>query len=433
VRFIKHQTHFDFVGTRRVAYWISGLLILAGIVSMAIKGGPRYGIDFTGGLALTVDLAPKVSLQKLHDSMIQNQVDSIKAGTAIALIYRAETVASVKKTTTPANPAVPAVVDTTTAKADSVVVEDKVNVANVAKRFPDLATKYAAPDKVAKFLQQAGVQNPESYIQQLTGSVKTVDSEMLRDAMKKDGIKGAEIQDVQIPGVDGVTRTGFQIRLTKQEGMKDKVIETIQKNFPETITDNQRDYIVSSDEIGAKIGKELRDKAILAVVFSCLIMIVYIWVRFRFTYGIAAVIALVHDVLTTMAMFSLLNLEIDLTVIAAILTLVGYSINDTIVVFDRIRENIRLYRKKTLPEIFNESINETLSRTIITSLTVFIVVLILWLFGGSVIHNFSFALLFGVITGTYSSIYIASPIVIEYYQWSEKKKEKQKQALKGKK
>jgi preprotein translocase subunit SecF len=427
VRFFKHATHFDFVGTRRYAYVISGLLILAGIISMAIHGGPRYGIDFTGGLALSLDLAPKVPLQTLHQSMIQNGVDSVKAAEAIALIYRAETSAVVNPAKVATKTAVPA----DSVRADSLVAD--VKVTDLARRFPDLASKYASPDRVILQLKKAGITDPEAYVKQITGGIKPVTSEMLRDAMKEAGIKGAELQDVQIPGADGITRTGFQIRIAQQEGMKDKVLELLKNKFPETITDNQRDFIISSDEIGAKIGKEIRSKAFLAIIFSFIGMIIYIWWRFRFTFGIAAVIALVHDVLTTLAMFSLLNMEVDLTVIAALLTLVGYSVNDTIVVFDRIRENMRLYRKKTTAEIFNDSINETLSRTIITSFTVFIVVLILYIFGGSVIHGFAFALLFGVVTGTYSSIYIASPVVIEYYQHRERQEAKRKLAAKGRK
>lgn len=145
-------------------------------------------------------------------------------------------------------------------------------------------------------------------------------------------------------------------------------------------------------------------------------MLIYIWFRFELIYGIAAVVATFHDVLITLGFFSLLNKEITLTVIAALLTLVGYSMNDTIVVFDRIRENVRLNRRENFVDLVNRSINQTLSRTILTSGLTFLTVLALFLFGGEVIHGFSFALVVGVIIGTYSSIYIASPIVVFFQQ-----------------
>ena len=155
--------------------------------------------------------------------------------------------------------------------------------------------------------------------------------------------------------------------------------------------------------------------ALLAILFSFLGIIVYVAFRFKSgIWGVAGVIALVHDVFITVGLFSILGLEIDLTVVAALLTLAGYSINDTIVIFDRIRENTVLMRKETIGKIMNTSINQTLSRTIITSLCTELVVVALFFFGGEVIHNFSFALLFGMVIGTYSTMFIASPIV---YEW----------------
>jgi len=170
------------------------------------------------------------------------------------------------------------------------------------------------------------------------------------------------------------------------------------------------------DTVGPKIGSELKGKAFLAIIYSLLGIIIYIWWRFEFTYGIAAVIALFHDVLITLGLFSIFDKEISLTIVAALLTIVGYSLNDTIVVFDRIRENFRNSRKDTFDRIINKSINDTISRTIITSLTTFVVVLSLFIFGGNVIHDFAFAIIIGVVVGTYSSIFIASPILVEHYQ-----------------
>jgi len=176
----------------------------------------------------------------------------------------------------------------------------------------------------------------------------------------------------------------------------------------------------SADIVGPQVGGQLKKQATLAVLFSLVAMLVYLWFRFEMIYGVAAVVAVFHDTLITVGAFSLTNQEITLTVIAAILTLVGYSMNDTIVVFDRIRENIKLMRRESLAEIVNKSINQTLSRTILTSGLTFLTVLSLYLFGGEVLHGFSFALVVGIIIGTYSSIAVAAPMLVAYTEWRSK-------------
>ncbi len=171
--------------------------------------------------------------------------------------------------------------------------------------------------------------------------------------------------------------------------------------------------ILSAESVGPKVGKDLQKKATWAIISSLIGMLLYIWLRFRhFAYGAGAVVALFHDVLIALSFMIFFNRTIDLTVIAALLTLVGYSINDTVIVFDRIRENLRLRKAPTLEAIMNKSINETLSRTIITSGLTFVVVACLFFLGGDVIHNFAFVLFVGIIIGTYSSIFIASPIAL---------------------
>lgn len=164
--------------------------------------------------------------------------------------------------------------------------------------------------------------------------------------------------------------------------------------------------------VGPKIGSELRKDAIYAIIMALIGIMVYIWFRFDRYYAVASVVAIVHDVFITLGIFSLLSKDIDLSIIAALLTIVGYSLNDTIVVFDRIRENIHKHSKERLEGVVNLSLNETLSRTVITSLTTLIVVIVLLLLGGEVIHNFAFALTVGVFVGTYSSIFVASPVMI---------------------
>jgi preprotein translocase SecF subunit len=170
------------------------------------------------------------------------------------------------------------------------------------------------------------------------------------------------------------------------------------------------------ESVGPKIGGELRTAAVNSVVAALALIVLYITVRFVFRYGIAAIMALVHDVTLTLGVFSLLNFEISLQIIAAFLTIIGYSLNDTIVVFDRIRENMKLRRKESYREVINRSINECLSRTVLTSVTTFFVAATLYFIGGPVIHDFAFALCFGVIVGTYSSMFIASPILVWWYE-----------------
>lgn len=173
--------------------------------------------------------------------------------------------------------------------------------------------------------------------------------------------------------------------------------------------------------VGPQVGAQLKKQALLATLYSLAGMLIYLWFRFELIYGVAAVVAVFHDTLITVGAFSLTNKEISLTVIAAILTLVGYSMNDTIVVFDRIRENLRLTRREPLADLVNRSINQTLSRTVLTSGLTFLTVLSLYLFGGEVLHGFSFALVVGILIGTYSSIAVAAPMLVAYQEWRQER------------
>ena len=183
--------------------------------------------------------------------------------------------------------------------------------------------------------------------------------------------------------------------------------------FPALVPDNKTDFILSIEKVGPKIGAELSGDAIMAIFSALALILVYISIRFEFKYAVGAIAALTHDVLITLGIFSLMDFEVSLAVIAAFLTIVGYSLNDTIVIFDRIRENVKGLKNATLSSVINESINQSLSRTIITSLTTLFVVMVLFLVGGEVIHTFAFAMIVGVIVGTYSSVFVASPVVIK--------------------
>lgn len=210
---------------------------------------------------------------------------------------------------------------------------------------------------------------------------------------------------------------------------RDILIRTVEQSTGTTVADSIRTAltggfpdnpytVLKEDKIGPKIGAELRRNALYAIIASLIAIWLYIGFRFKFSYGVGAVVALFHDVLVTLGMVSIFdgvfNLEISQNMIAAFLTLVGLSVNDTVVIFDRIRENQKIFRSMPLTELINKSLNETLSRTIITSGTIFIVLVVLLIFGGEVTRGFSFALTIGIITGTYSSIYMASAVVLEW-------------------
>ena len=192
-----------------------------------------------------------------------------------------------------------------------------------------------------------------------------------------------------------------------------RVSESLASVYPDLLPSEKSDFILSIDKVGPKVGAELSSDAVLAILYALGFILIYISVRFEFKYAIGAIAALTHDVLITLGVFSILGYEISLAVIAAFLTIVGYSLNDTIVIFDRVRENVKSLKGSSMESVINQSINDSLSRTIVTSLTTFLVVLTLFLVGGEVIHTFSFAMIVGVVIGTYSSIFVASPIVIK--------------------
>jgi preprotein translocase subunit SecF len=225
----------------------------------------------------------------------------------------------------------------------------------------------------------------------------------IRGMIKNTALGNAEIQKSG--------ENEFMVRV-KDMGVGNEIVEMIKADLSSKTFEVRR-----IEKVGPKIGKELRGKAYLAVLTSLFLILLYISIRFEFRFAVGAVAALFHDVLITLGIFSLFDWEITMPVIAAFLTIVGYSLNDTIVVYDRIRENRHSIRNQSLAEIINTSINQSLSRTVMTSLTTFVVVLVLALFGGEVLFGFSVAMLIGVIVGTYSSTFVAAPILI---WWNEK-------------
>jgi len=289
---IKPNTKIDFVGMIRYTLALSWIVILIGIVSLVVKGGPTYGIDFRGGTLFQVKFARQVSAADIRSA-----------------------------------------------------------VSGMGPQSSSVQDFGPATENEFLINIESGVEDLEQFSDQFKAAFET-----------KFG------------------KDSFEIR--------------------------------RSEAVGPKVGKDLRQKAMLAVLFSCIGMLIYMWFRFELRFGLGAVLGLAHDVLIVMTFLSLTNTPIDLTVVAALLTIVGYSVNDTIIVCDRIRENMPKMTRQKFSDIINISVNQTLSRTVLTVGTTLLAALALFMFGGAVIHDFAFTMLIGVITGTYSSVFVACPVAI---------------------
>jgi preprotein translocase subunit SecF len=289
--------HYNFLGLRRRAYILSGALLLVGIVSLVMHGGPRYGVDFTGGTLLQVE--------------------------------------------------------------------------------------FTVPTSVAD----------------------------VRDVIAGAGIENAQIQQLG-------ESTEFLIRTQAFEG----IVESVDALFAEAFGPDG--YSMSADAVGPKVGSELQRKAGIAILLSFALTLVYLAFRFEWRFGVAAIIATFHDITLTFGFISLFDIEVTLATVAAILTILGYSLNDTIIVFDRIRENLKKRRKDRYEDIVNSSINETLPRTVLTSGTTLVTLLALFTLGGTVVRPFALVLILGIVIGTYSSIFVASPALLEIEHRSRRKENK---------
>jgi len=221
-----------------------------------------------------------------------------------------------------------------------------------------------------------------------------------------------EVSDPAAVIVGSEAQPLFLIKIEQQEGneeVQNQMITRVKEKLDETLTSVS---FLQTDSVGSKVSGELVQKAILAVCLAVFAVLFYIWIRFEWQFSLGAVLALLHDVIVTIGIFSIIGLEFNLSIIAALLTIVGYSLNDTVIVFDRIRENLKQFESKPLLDLLNKSINDTLSRTIMTSVTTLLALLALYIFGGEVIRGFTFAMIWGVLIGTYSSIFIASAILL---------------------
>lgn len=377
------QTDFDFLGKKWPFIIASLILSTAGIVSIIAKGGLKYGIDFRGGALMTVQFSSNPPLNQIRAAMSQkikgqvsvqsftgaNAQNQVEVGTELAdekqLDLNRQTMETVLKNAFgPADPSKP-------------------DLNNIGRK--ELADSLRDP------LARNNVPISDQQLQTLAGS----------------------IEDYVNSHYSGLV-TDFN-QISSVPGMTPGILNTIRQTFGLA-----KYHVMSVETVGPKVGVELRRKAVLATLYALGGMLVYIAFRFEWIYGLGAVIACFHDTIITVGLFSIFNKEIDMTVIAALLTLVGYSMNDTIVVFDRIRENLRLSRRESLPDVVNRSINQTLSRTILTSGLTFLTVLSLYIFGGQVLRGFSFALVVGILIGTYSSIAVAAPMLVAWQQWRTK-------------
>ena len=378
------QPNINWMGKAKYFYALSGILLLAGWTSIIVNGGLRYGIDFKGGTNVDVRFAQPPNVDKLRSGLVAQGLGNTE-------------IQSISDISNPSSNEVLIFVEGKT-QDDSDLDASRVKVLNALNATYGVASSNkpdfnaATPSSLAAFLSE---KDP------LFLSVNAGDR--YQQLAKR-------ILDYRDKVSSGVL-TNFD-DLSKVDGVTPPVLTAIKNNYA------LGPFAIRNVEIvGPKVGAELRSQAILVTLYALGGMLVYIAFRFEWVYGAAAVLAVFHDVLITLGFFSLLHFEISLTVIAALLTLVGYSMNDTIVIFDRIRENSRLLRKEPFADLVNKSINQTLSRTILTSGLTFLTVLVLFLMGGQVLRAFSFALVVGIVVGTYSSFGIAAPLVVAWNHW----------------
>ncbi|MBM3814176.1 MAG: protein translocase subunit SecF [Acidimicrobiia bacterium] len=383
------DANYDFLGMKMPFLILSAVLLAATFGSLALKGGPKYGIDFKGGTMTYVRFAEKPQEDQIRKALSSRISGEVSVQPVIGVNE--------------------VMIGTELKSEQELDQARKVMIETLAASFgqpggkPDFNAlgQDALYEKLLDPLQRAGISLSSEGVRNLAKQILE-----FRDTPPRSGLLRS-FDDLK--GVAGVTPA--MINVMKQELALGS-------------------YAVRNFElVGPKIGAELRQQAIMATLFALGGMLVYIAFRFEWIYGVAAVLAVFHDTLITIGLFSIFDKEINLTVIAALLTLVGYSMNDTIVVFDRIRENLKLKRKESYPNLINISINETLSRTVMASGLTFLTVLALWLFGGQVLNGFSFALVVGIIVGTYSSIFIASPVLIIWYNRAEGRKKQRQSAV----
>lgn len=374
---IFENLNFDFLGKRKIFYYISAAMFVLGALNIAFRG-LNFGIDFKGGSEIVLQFEKTIQIGE-----IRNLTDDLGLGNVEVKTFGGETGVLIR-TELQQIPAelYPQVVQNFNKEILAVIPDVQFTI--VDSSFTSVTYSFPNPDTTTMIIEQLA-------------------------------LAGFNVSRI----ADDTANTQMIASL----GISD----WIKENFREQMKDNPF-RVLREDRVGPKIGDELKRDAVIAVIFSLIAILIYLGFRFKFVFAVGAVAALFHDVLITIGLYSVLydvipglNLEIDLTVVAAFLTLVGYSINDTVVVFDRVRENMKIHKTMDLQEVINKSINQTMSRTIITGVTTLLTLFVLLLIGGDVLRAFAFTLFFGIIIGTYSSIFVASAFVLDYATKRKKK------------
>ena len=381
------NTNFDFLGNKWPFIIGSAVMILAGFASIAMKGGLKFGIDFKGGAQMRVKFASTPPLDKIRAAMgssrqIRGEV-SVQSFTGVG-------------------------------------VENEVEIGTELQDESQLNVNRQAMQDVLT----ATFGDPKSGKLDFNNAGQAAVAERLRDALARGGVPMSDQQ------LQDLVRNLLDFRDNKQSGLVTDFnqLASVPGVNPGIINTLRQEFylapfhVMQVQMVGPKVGADLRNKAVLATLYALLGMLAYIAFRFEWIYGVAAVLAVFHDTVITIGLFSIFNEEITMTVIAALLTLVGYSMNDTIVIFDRVRENLKSSRREPLEITMNRAVNQTLGRTVMTSGLTFLTVIALFIWGGPVLHGFSFALLCGIIVGTYSTVFVASPIVLMWHNYADKRR-----------
>jgi len=367
----------NWMGMRKTFYIVSLAIFLLGMLSIVLRG-LVFGIDFKGGSEIVLQFEKAVEIGEIRDYLANVELGAVEVrtfGGETGVLVRTE-LQEIPKTV------YPKVVERIKDNILSIIPGLEFQVVDSSSN--SITFSFSSPDTTNILIKE------------------------LFDRGFQTGRVSAELDNTQM-----LVRVGIA------EWIKEVLREKIQNNSFE---------VLKEDRVGPKIGDELKRDAIIAVLLSLVVILIYLGFRFKFVFASGAVVALFHDVLITVGLYSILygvipglNLEIDLPVVAAFLTLVGYSINDTVIVFDRIRENMKIHKTLDLEILINKSINQTMSRTVITGFTTLLAVIVLLFLGGDVLRAFSFTLFFGIIVGTYSSIFVASALVLDYSHKTKKK------------
>lgn len=367
------KPNFQFMKYKFIALGISAVIIAIGLINISIGKGLNTGVDFAGGTLIQIRFKSVVPIEELRKSLGEAGLGSSK----IQEVEKGEK-EYIIRTMLPED-------------AQDQELEAHILMGNMVVDALKTQEDQSSVDSGMRDLNVIERNNLRTIIAASFPEKADTSADAILNLRKSAELKGI------IESYDQL----------EQAGIDAEVLDTLKdKTFLGSMTIKRR------ETVGPQVGKELRQKATQATVWALIGMLIYIGIRFKFAYGVAAIFTLAHDILITIGIFSLTNREINLPVIAAIMTIVGYSLNDTIVIFDRVRDNLKTLRKLDFGSLLDASINQTLSRTVITSGTTFLTVVTLFIFGGEVINDFAFTMIIGVITGTYSSIYMSCSLLI---------------------